>query len=171
MTGDTHPDIPTWIATEIDAGRDDFLRLMDAAPFPSTGVRTVAEDGDFRILHDGDRLRVARVDEPAFSWFPAHDPGLIDLGSGSWGVPVTVTQELLDGGEVTVPRALAAQFAVPRMSQVPLSSAKSVHLLALREDRAVTGPIDRFLGECSPGDEVLLVFHTVDQSFEVRPRR
>lgn len=169
MTGDTHPDIPTWIAAEVDAGRDDFFQLIDAAPFPSTGVRTVAEAGDFEILRDGDRLRVARVDKPAFSWFPADNPDLIDLGSGSWGVPVTVTRELLDGGEVTVPRALAAQFAVPRTSQVPLSSEKSAQLLALRDDRALTGPIDRFLDGYAEGAEILLVFHTRDQSFEVRP--
>ncbi len=171
MTAAAQPDIPTWIAAEIDAGRDDFLRLMDAAPFPSTGVRTVAEDGDFEILNEGGRLRVARVDKPAFSWFPANDPGLVDLGSGAWGVPVTVTEELLDGGEVTVPRALAAQFAVPRMSQVPLSSAKSAQLLALHDDRALTGPVDRFLEGYAPGDEILLVFGTADQSFEVRPRQ
>lgn len=171
MTGDQQPDIPTWIASEIDAGRDDFLQLMDAAPFPSTGVRTVAEAGDFGIRREGERLRVVRVEKPAFSWFPANNPGLIDLGSGSWGVPVTLTQELVDGGEVTVPRALAAQFAVPRMSQVPLTSAKSPQLLALRDDRALTGPIDRFLDGYAPGEEVLLVFHTGDQSFEVRPRQ
>lgn len=167
----TQPDIPTWIATEIDAGRDDFIALMDAAPFPSAAVRTVAEAGDFEILREGERLRVARVDKPEFSWFPANNPELIDLGEGSWGVRIAVTQELLDGAEVPVPRALAAQFAVPRMSQVPLDSAKSAHLLALRNDRAVTGPIDRYLQGVDVGEEILMVFSTADQSFEVRPAR
>lgn len=131
--------------------------MLDRAPFPSTAVRTVAETGDFRI----DAGHVRRVAPDPDTWFT---DSLID---GRFHLPLTLTEDLLQGKGLRAPMALANVLRIPRGGFTSLDSAQGPVPMRLIDDHVLTGPLTKFLGGFEVGDEVELVFDPAG-TFEVR---
>lgn len=151
-----------YLAAALERGEDDIQALIDASPYPSAAVRTVAEAGDFRV----EAGRLCRVEPEPATWFTTEEPALRTIDGTLVALPVTVTDELIDGGPLTGPIALGNHLALARGQALGL---KGGHVVKLNDDHVLIGPIDRQLRElgAQPGDEVQIVFGT-DHSCEVR---
>lgn len=154
------PLIPEWIAAEIDAGRTQLQAMLDAAPFDTAAVRTVAESGDFEIV-DG---HVRRADTPPFTWFPDREPALTPEGQGRWSLTVEVTPEMRDDAPVPLPRAIGAVYGLWRLGHRSLDSRLGPQAVVMTDEGVRAASISRFVGE---KETVRLVFDRAG-SFDVR---
>lgn len=154
------PLIPEWIDAEINAGRTQLQSMLDAAPFDTAAVRTVAESGDFEIV-DG---HVGRVDSPAFTWFPDREPELTPEGQGRWSLTVEVTPDMRDDAPVPLPCALGAVLGLWRMGHRSLDSRLGPQAVVMTDEGVRTASIRRFVDE---EQTVRLVFDRAG-SFDVR---
>lgn len=165
---DMPPLLPDWLAQQIELGRTDLQELLDTSPYPRTALRTVAESGDFEI-HDGQVRPVA--DPGSATWFVQDEPALYaeDPVRGVYSMAVPVTRGMLDDAAVTVPRAVAAMFEVPRLSHRSLASRLGPQALQLGREQARIGSIRRFLEDigAEEGDTVFLIFDRAGE-FDVR---
>lgn len=154
------PLIPEWIDAEINAGRTQLQSMLDAAPFDTAAVRTVAESGDFQIV-DG---HVRRAGAPAFTWFPDREPELTPEGQGRWSLTVAVTPAMRDDAPVPLPRAIGAVFGLWRMGHRSLDSRLGPQAVVMTDEGVRTASIRRFVDE---EQTVRLVFDRAG-TFDVR---
>lgn len=165
--------LPEWLASQVAAagpGGADLQSLMDEGPFRPPSVRTVAESGDFEIVADRVHRRAALADGEE-TWLPAADPRVEVVGE-EYLVPFVVTEDLLAGNGLEVPRSIAGMLEVPRWYHRTLDSRLGKRAVHFNGTEARIGPVADFLAVLGArvGEHGFLVFDRNGQ-LDVRRRK
>lgn len=153
--------LPEWIASQVAAaglGGADLQSLMDEGPFRPPSVRTVAESGDFEIVAGRVHRRTAFADGEK-TWLPAEDPR-VEVDKDRYLVPFVVTEDLLAGRGMAIPRSIAGMLEVPRWYHRTLDSRLGKRAVQLSGTEARIGPVTDFLTDLGlrVGEHGVLVF-------------